>query len=115
VSICLFLVTFRYSLWWCHDWVLGSPEVSIQLTAPRGPIQLGADERADPAGRGRAGRSSWARTSGPIQLGADERLVNRSGTADHTGLMAALPLPPADLDRYVFMRNRPAAGAPNSW
>jgi uncharacterized protein YbgA (DUF1722 family) len=35
----------------------------------------------------------------PIQLTAEGRLVNRGHTADHTDLMVALPLPPADLLR----------------
>ena len=47
------------------DWVPYCPEVSIGLGTPREPIRLTADGR----------------------------LVNRSGTADHTAAMAALPLP----------------------
>src|ERR1700722_8015020 len=35
----------------------------------------------------------------PIRLDTEGRLVNRSGTADHTPAMAALPLPPA-VDGY---------------
>src|SRR6266567_1808480 len=52
------------------DWVPYCPEVSIGLGTPREPIRLTADGR----------------------------LVNRSGTADHTLAMAALPLPSAGLD-----------------
>jgi uncharacterized protein YbgA (DUF1722 family) len=39
----------------------------------------------------------------------DNRLVNRSGTLDHTDLMAALPLPSA-LDGYVFKAKSPSCG-----
>jgi uncharacterized protein YbgA (DUF1722 family)/uncharacterized protein YbbK (DUF523 family) len=63
-------------------WVAFCPEVSIGLGTPREPIQLTADGR----------------------------LVNRSRTADHTGVMAALPLPPADLDGYVFKAKSPSCG-----
>jgi uncharacterized protein YbgA (DUF1722 family) len=45
----------------------------------------------------------------PIRLTAEGRLVNRSGTADHTAAMAALPLP-ADLDGYVFKAKSPSCG-----
>jgi uncharacterized protein YbgA (DUF1722 family)/uncharacterized protein YbbK (DUF523 family) len=64
------------------DWVPYCPEVSIGLGTPREPIQLTAGGR----------------------------LVNRSGTADHTGPMAALPLPPGDLDGYVFKAKSPSCG-----
>jgi uncharacterized protein YbgA (DUF1722 family)/uncharacterized protein YbbK (DUF523 family) len=64
------------------DWVPYCPEVSIGLGTPRQPIQLTADGR----------------------------LVNRSGTADHTDLMAALPLPPAGIDGYVFKAKSPSCG-----
>jgi uncharacterized protein YbgA (DUF1722 family)/uncharacterized protein YbbK (DUF523 family) len=64
------------------DWVPYCPEVSIGLGTPREPIQLTADGR----------------------------LVNRSRTADHTGPMAALPLPPGDLDGYVFKAKSPSCG-----
>jgi uncharacterized protein YbgA (DUF1722 family)/uncharacterized protein YbbK (DUF523 family) len=63
------------------DWVPYCPEVSIGLGTPREPIRLSA-----------AGR-----------------LVNRSGTADHTPLMAALPLPEG-LDGYVFKAKSPSCG-----
>lgn len=63
------------------DWVPYCPEVSIGLGTPREPIRLTA-----------AGR-----------------LVNRSGTADHTAAMTALPLP-ADLDGYVFKAKSPSCG-----
>ena len=64
------------------DWVPYCPEVSIGLGTPREPIRLTADGR----------------------------LVNRSGTADHTGLMEALPLPAAALDGYVFKAKSPSCG-----
>ena len=64
------------------DWVPYCPEVSIGLGTPREPIRLTAGGR----------------------------LVNRSGTADHTGLMEALPLPDADLDGYVFKAKSPSCG-----
>jgi uncharacterized protein YbgA (DUF1722 family)/uncharacterized protein YbbK (DUF523 family) len=64
------------------DWVPYCPEVAIGLGVPREPIRLTADGR----------------------------LVNRSGTADHTAPMAALPLPPADLDGYVFKAKSPSCG-----
>jgi uncharacterized protein YbgA (DUF1722 family)/uncharacterized protein YbbK (DUF523 family) len=63
------------------DWVPYCPEVSIGLGTPREPIRLTADGR----------------------------LVNRGGTADHTALMAALPLP-SDLDGYVFKAKSPSCG-----
>jgi uncharacterized protein YbgA (DUF1722 family)/uncharacterized protein YbbK (DUF523 family) len=64
------------------DWVPYCPEVSIGLGTPREPIQLTADGR----------------------------LVNRSRTADHSGPMTALPLPPGDLDGYVFKAKSPSCG-----
>ena len=64
------------------DWVPFCPEVSIGLGTPREPIRLTADGR----------------------------LVNRSGTADHTAAMAALPLPAAGLDGYVFKAKSPSCG-----
>ena len=64
------------------DWVPYCPEVSIGLGTPREPVRLTAGGR----------------------------LVNRSGTADHTPLMQALPLPPADLDGYVFKAKSPSCG-----
>ena len=63
------------------DWVPYCPEVSIGLGTPREPIRLTADGR----------------------------LVNRSGTADHTAAMAGLPLP-AGLDGYVFKAKSPSCG-----
>ena len=63
------------------EWVAYCPEVSIGLGTPREPIRLTTDGR----------------------------LVNRSGTADHTAAMAALPLP-ADLDGYVFKAKSPSCG-----
>ena len=45
----------------------------------------------------------------PVRLTADGRLVNRSGTADHTAAMAALALP-AGLDGYVFKAKSPSCG-----
>ena len=64
------------------DWVPYCPEVSIGLGTPREPIRL---------------------TDGG-------RLVNRTGTADHTAAMAALPLPSGDLDGYVFKAKSPSCG-----
>ena len=64
------------------DWVPYCPEVSIGLGTPREPIRLTDNGR----------------------------LVNRSGTADHTAAMAALPLPPGDLDGYVFKAKSPSCG-----
>jgi uncharacterized protein YbgA (DUF1722 family)/uncharacterized protein YbbK (DUF523 family) len=64
------------------DWVPYCPEVSMGLGTPREPIQLTQDGR----------------------------LVSRSGTADHTDLMAALPSPPGDLDGYVFKAKSPSCG-----
>jgi uncharacterized protein YbbK (DUF523 family)/uncharacterized protein YbgA (DUF1722 family) len=64
------------------DWVPYCPEVSIGLGTPREPIRLTADGR----------------------------LVNRSGTADHTLSMAALPLPAEGLDGYVFKAKSPSCG-----
>ena len=69
------------------DWVPYCPEVEIGLGTPREPIRL--------------------TDSG--------RLVNRSGTADHTALMDALPLPtgldgPSGLDGYVFKAKSPSCG-----
>ncbi|MBV9207067.1 MAG: DUF1722 domain-containing protein [Actinobacteria bacterium] len=63
------------------DWVPYCPEVSIGLGTPREAIRL--------------------TTAG--------RLVNRSGTADHTASMTALPLP-SDLDGYVFKAKSPSCG-----
>jgi uncharacterized protein YbgA (DUF1722 family)/uncharacterized protein YbbK (DUF523 family) len=63
------------------DWVPYCPEMEIGLGTPREPIRL---------------------TTGG-------RLVNRSGTADHTVAMTALPLP-ADLDGYVFKAKSPSCG-----
>ena len=64
------------------DWVPYCPEVSMGLGTPREPIRLTADGR----------------------------LVNRSGTADHTEAMAALPLPAGGLDGYVFKAKSPSCG-----
>jgi uncharacterized protein YbgA (DUF1722 family)/uncharacterized protein YbbK (DUF523 family) len=64
------------------DWVAYCPEVAIGLGTPREPIRLTADGR----------------------------LVNRTGTADHTAVMAALPLPAGDLDGYVFKARSPSCG-----
>ena len=64
------------------EWVPYCPEVSMGLGTPREPIRLTSDGR----------------------------LVNRSGTADHTVSMAALPLPPEDLDGYVFKAKSPSCG-----
>ena len=63
------------------DWVPYCPEVEIGLGTPREPIRLTVDGR----------------------------LVNRSGTADHTPVMAALPLP-AGVDGYVFKAKSPSCG-----
>ena len=63
------------------DWAPYCPEVSIGLGTPREPIRLTADGR----------------------------LVNRSGTADHTAAMTALPLP-TGLDGYVFKAKSPSCG-----
>ena len=63
------------------DWVPYCPEVEIGLGTPREPIRLTVDGR----------------------------LVNRSGTVDHTALMAALPLP-LDVDGYVFKAKSPSCG-----
>ena len=64
------------------EWVPYCPEVSMGLGTPREPIRLTSDGR----------------------------LVNRSGTADHTDSMTALPLPPGDLDGYVFKAKSPSCG-----
>ena len=63
------------------DWVPYCPEMEIGLGTPREPIRLTADGR----------------------------LVNRSGTADHTAAMSSLPLP-AGLDGYVFKAKSPSCG-----
>jgi uncharacterized protein YbgA (DUF1722 family)/uncharacterized protein YbbK (DUF523 family) len=63
------------------DWVPYCPEMEIGLGTPREPIRL---------------------TTGG-------RLVNRSGTADHTMAMTALPLP-VGLDGYVFKAKSPSCG-----
>jgi uncharacterized protein YbgA (DUF1722 family)/uncharacterized protein YbbK (DUF523 family) len=63
------------------DWVPYCPEIEIGLGTPREPIRLTIDDR----------------------------LVNRSGTADHTAAMAALPLP-SGLDGYVFKAKSPSCG-----
>jgi uncharacterized protein YbgA (DUF1722 family)/uncharacterized protein YbbK (DUF523 family) len=63
------------------DWVPYCPEMEIGLGTPREPIRLTADGR----------------------------LVNRGGTADHTALMTALPLPEG-LDGYVFKAKSPSCG-----
>ncbi|MGB6582640.1 MAG: DUF523 and DUF1722 domain-containing protein [Streptosporangiaceae bacterium] len=63
------------------DWVPYCPEIQIGLGTPREAIRLTTDGR----------------------------LVNRSGTADHTAAMTALPLP-ADLDGYVFKAKSPSCG-----
>jgi uncharacterized protein YbgA (DUF1722 family)/uncharacterized protein YbbK (DUF523 family) len=63
------------------DWVPYCPEIEMGLGTPREPIRLSFDDR----------------------------LVNRSGTADHTAAMAALPLP-AGLDGYVFKAKSPSCG-----
>jgi uncharacterized protein YbgA (DUF1722 family)/uncharacterized protein YbbK (DUF523 family) len=64
------------------DWVPYCPEVAIGLGTPREPIRLTTDGR----------------------------LVNRAGTADHTEAMAALPLPSAGIDGYVFKAKSPSCG-----
>jgi len=63
------------------DWVPYCPEMEIGLGTPREPIRLSADGR----------------------------LVNRSGTEDHTSAMNALPLP-AGVDGYVFKAKSPSCG-----
>jgi uncharacterized protein YbbK (DUF523 family) len=63
------------------DWVPYCPEVEIGLGTPRETVRLTADGR----------------------------LVNKSGTLDHTAAMAALPLP-AGLDGYVFKAKSPSCG-----
>jgi uncharacterized protein YbgA (DUF1722 family)/uncharacterized protein YbbK (DUF523 family) len=63
------------------DWVPYCPEMAIGLGTPRETLRLTADGR----------------------------LVNRSGTADHTLAMTALPLP-SDLDGYVFKAKSPSCG-----
>jgi len=63
------------------EWVPYCPEVEIGLGTPREPIRLTADGR----------------------------LVNRSGTADHTAAMASLPVP-SGLDGYVFKAKSPSCG-----
>jgi uncharacterized protein YbgA (DUF1722 family)/uncharacterized protein YbbK (DUF523 family) len=63
------------------DWVPYCPEMEIGLGTPREPIRLTADGR----------------------------LVNRSGTADHTVAMASLPVA-AGLDGYVFKAKSPSCG-----
>jgi uncharacterized protein YbgA (DUF1722 family)/uncharacterized protein YbbK (DUF523 family) len=63
------------------DWVPYCPEVEIGLGTPREPIRLAVGDR----------------------------LVNRSGTLDHTEAMAGLPLP-AGLDGYVFKAKSPSCG-----
>ena len=64
------------------DWVPYCPEVSIGLGTPREPIRLTAGGR----------------------------LVNRSGSLDHTDVMAALPLPAGDLDGSGFKAKSPSCG-----
>jgi uncharacterized protein YbgA (DUF1722 family)/uncharacterized protein YbbK (DUF523 family) len=63
------------------DWVPFCPEVEIGLGVPRETLRLTAGGR----------------------------LVSRSGTADHTAAMAALPLP-SGLDGYVFKAKSPSCG-----
>src|SRR5215472_3469639 len=63
------------------DWVPYCPEIEIGLGTPREPIRLTTDGR----------------------------LVNRSGTADHTVAMNALPLP-SGVDGYVFKAKSPSCG-----
>jgi uncharacterized protein YbgA (DUF1722 family)/uncharacterized protein YbbK (DUF523 family) len=63
------------------DWVPYCPEMEIGLGTPRETLRLTADGR----------------------------LLNRSGTADHTAAIAALPLP-AGLDGYVFKAKSPSCG-----
>jgi uncharacterized protein YbgA (DUF1722 family)/uncharacterized protein YbbK (DUF523 family) len=67
------------------DWVTCCPEMAIGLGTPRETLRLTDDGR----------------------------LVNRSGTADHTEAMTALPLPVrshGDLDGYVFKAKSPTCG-----
>jgi uncharacterized protein YbgA (DUF1722 family)/uncharacterized protein YbbK (DUF523 family) len=61
------------------DWAPYCPEMEIGLGAPRETLRLTAEGR----------------------------LVSRSGAADHTAAMAALPLP-AGLDGYVFKAKSPS-------
>jgi uncharacterized protein YbgA (DUF1722 family)/uncharacterized protein YbbK (DUF523 family) len=63
------------------DWVSCCPEMAIGLGSPRETLRL--------------------TTAG--------RLVNRSGTADHTAAVAAIPLPPG-LDGYVLKSRSPTCG-----
>ncbi len=63
------------------DWVPYCPEMEIGLGTPRETVRLTDDGR----------------------------LVNRSGTADHTEAMAALPLP-VGLDGYVLKSRSPTCG-----
>lgn len=63
------------------DWVPYCPEVEIGLGTPRETVRLTADGR----------------------------LVSKSGAADHTAAMTALPLP-AGLDGYVFKAKSPSCG-----
>jgi uncharacterized protein YbgA (DUF1722 family)/uncharacterized protein YbbK (DUF523 family) len=44
-----------------------------------------------------------------LRLTAADHLINRSGTADHTAAVAALPLPVA-IDGYVFKAKSPSCG-----
>ena len=64
------------------DWVPYCPEMEIGLGTPRETLRL---------------------TTGG-------RLVTRSGAADHTATMAALPLP-VGLDGYVFKAKSPSCAA----
>ena len=64
------------------DWVPYCPKVEIGLGTPRETLRLTADGR----------------------------LVSRSGTADHTAAMAALPMPESGLDGYVFKAKSPSCG-----
>ena len=63
------------------DWVPYCPEMEIGLGTPRETLRLTADGH----------------------------LVSRSGDADHTAAVAALPLP-AGLDGYVFKAKSPSCG-----
>ena len=63
------------------DWVPFCPEMAIGLGTPRETLRLTAGDH----------------------------LINRSGTADHTAAMAALPLP-AGIDGYVFKAKSPSCG-----